>query len=179
MLISLHASVVDADVLRAMSSPLACIRRVLGLPPPRKKQDMNTEVFTSQTARSTGARSVSRAPASARYSLHPNGGGRVASTASVGPNVYVAPTAEVLDSAVVTGAVRLFGRSRIEGQAIVVGTCTLREDASVGGDAVLRGNVTMVGYARVEGLARISGGVRLEHRALITAGAIVGSFTIR
>lgn len=175
----IHASFGDADALKVMNFPCACIRRVLGLPP-RKKQDMNAEVITSQNAPIADVQVVRRpAVGAVRYSLHPNGGGRVASTASVGPGVYIAPTAEVLDSAVVTGAVRLFGRSRIEGQAIVVGSCTLRDDASVGGDAVIRGNVTMVGYSRVEGLARVSGGVRLEHRALISVGAVVGSFTVR
>lgn len=149
----------------------------LGLPP-RKKQDMDTKVVLShEQAQSPSHSSI--AADGVRYTPHSNGGGLVASTASVGAHVYVAPGAIIRDSAVVTGATRLFGRARVEGHAIVIGACTLRDDASVAGDAVLRGSVTMVGFSRVEGQARVSGSVRLEHRALIAAGTVVGSFTIR
>lgn len=112
------------------------------------------------------------------YRPHPNGGGMVALTALVSPNVYVGPRAMIRDRAVVVGGVRLFDESIVEEKAVVAGRCTLRGKSRVSGEAVLRDNVTMHDAARADGLVRISGSVKLRHFAHVSIGNMTGGITI-
>ena len=113
-----------------------------------------------------------------KYREHPNGGGLVAVSATVAPNVYVGPHAMVKDRAIVVGSVRLFDRSIVEGASIVADMGTLRDDASIGGDAIVRGQVTLAHHARVDGDARVNGGVLLQHFAYISRGVLSGGMTV-
>ena len=53
---------------------------------------------------------------------HPNGGGFVASTASVAPEAYVGPNARVLGQAKVSGNARIDDYAVVDGKAIVEAT---------------------------------------------------------
>lgn len=112
------------------------------------------------------------------YRTHPSGGGLVAVTAYVGPNVLVDKQAMIKGRAVVVGSVRLFGQAVIEDDAVVTDFCTLRDKSSIGGRAIVRGGVQLADRARIEGSAHISGGVLLQHFARINQGIFSGSLTV-
>jgi len=114
----------------------------------------------------------------AEYRTHPSGGGLVAITAQVGPNVLVDKHAMIKGRAIVVGSVRLFGQAVIEEDAVVTDFCTLRDQSSIGGRAVVRGSVQLADRARIEGSAHISGGVLLQHFARIKQGVFSGSMTV-
>lgn len=116
--------------------------------------------------------------AGVKYRVHEKGGGLVALTARVEPDVYVDKGAMVKDRAIVVGGVRLFDRAVIEGDGIVADSCTLRGGSSVGGEAIVRGNVTLAHSARIDGDARVTGGVQLQHFAHISRGTLSGGMTV-
>ncbi len=74
---------------------------------------------------------------------HPNGGGRVADTASVAPTAYVGPNAMVLGYATVSD------NAVIDGYAIVAGNAVVKDNAYVGDTAVLFDRATVSDNARV------------------------------
>jgi hypothetical protein len=107
-----------------------------------------------------------RAPVGVAGTRHPNGGGFVASTATVDAAAYVAPGAMVL------GQAKVQGQARLEGHAIAGGTGEVRDQAVIAGYAgVWAGQV--FGGARIDGAAqitnagtRISGSARVGGQAL-------------
>lgn len=106
---------------------------------------------------------------------HPKGGGFVASTARVGPDVYVGPNAMVL------GNSQIIQKARIEGNAWV-------ENAGVGGQAVISGNAnvfggSITGNAHIRDFAicnncTISDNVVLKDDALLFGSTLKGSVVV-
>ena len=76
---------------------------------------------------------------------HPNGGGFVATTATVHAVVYVGPDAEVCDTARIwqyglgatVGQVQIYGNARIYGAATVSGNVRIYDNARVYGNAAV------------------------------------------
>lgn len=103
---------------------------------------------------------------------HSNGGGWVASTASVAASVYVGPNAKVLDHATLTGNARIEDFAIVKGYATVSDNAVVKENAMVYGDAAISGNATISGEARVLNSAKVMG------NAFVTDNAFVQSATI-
>jgi hypothetical protein len=82
---------------------------------------------------------------------HPNGGGFVASTASVDRKAYVGPRAQVLGNAKVIGAVR------IEDYAVVTDNATVRDYARISGHAVVRDRAVVQDRAKLRDYAEVKG----------------------
>ncbi len=85
-------------------------------------------------------------------STHSNGGGWVASTASVSASVYVGPKAVVLGSSNLSGSVRVEGTARIQ-------------DATANGSVVFSGNCQVMG-GTYSGTAQVMDGAVLVHTDL-------------
>ena len=94
---------------------------------------------------------------------HPNGGGFVASTASVADAVYVGPEARVLENAQITDNARIIGRSVISGNSMVSGNAIVSSAAKMSGSSkaesfatvrdtiVLRDQVSVAGDSKIQG----------------------------
>ena len=80
---------------------------------------------------------------------HSNGGGWVASTASVDASVYVGPNAKVLGSATVSGNAQILDYAIVKGGAQVYGNAVIKENAMVFSNAKVYGNAVISGSARV------------------------------
>ncbi len=109
---------------------------------------------------------------------HPNGGGFVASTATVASTAYVGPDAKVLGNAQVKDNARIEGRAVVKGNSQVYGNAVVKDYALVAGGRVYGSAVVSEGAniwagevfenARVDGAAnvdnnstRISGNARV------------------
>lgn len=97
---------------------------------------------------------------------HSNGGGFVASTASVDATAYVGPHAFVMDRARVTGT------ARVEGKAV------LRDDVSVSDQAVVSGFAIVGGDAQVSGKAKISEQAIVYYGTKVSGSAVVKGSSI-
>nr|MDE6784051.1 hypothetical protein [Ruminococcus sp.] len=106
-------------------------------------------------------------PDSGSYSRHPNGGGLVATTASVDASVYVAPDAVVKDYAKVTGNVKLLDHAVVEGGAQVSGNAVVAGFGMVAENAVVSGNARIDDYAMVMGRTNISGNAQIIESACV------------
>lgn len=93
---------------------------------------------------------------------HSNGGGWVASTASVAATAYVGPNAKVLGHATVSG------NARIEDFAVVKGYATVSDNAVVNENALVYGNAAVSGNAVVSGEARVLNGSKISGNAFVT-----------
>ncbi len=98
---------------------------------------------------------------------HANGGGFVASTASVAATAYVAPGAVVLDRAQVTG------NARIEGKAMVRDDARVMDNAIVGGFAVVAGNAEVRGTAKVIEQGAAYFGTKVNGNATLKGNAVM------
>lgn len=110
---------------------------------------------------------------------HPNGGGFVASTATVEPTVWIGPDARVL------GNSRVSGQARIEDHAVVLDS-TVTDSAVVSGYALVMGGSTVSGFAKVRGHAVIKDASTLtddarllEHAVLATGKTCGGGVTVK
>ncbi len=90
-----------------------------------------------------GASPMERPRPSGMYKLHPNGGGRVAFTATVADTAYVGK------NAVIMGRAKVLDNAVIDGYAIVGGNCEVSGNAYVGDYAVLFDRVKVSDNARV------------------------------
>ena len=115
----------------------------------------------------SGAWPLGHEPASVREepteagSTHPNGGGFVASNATVASTAYVAPDARVLDNAQVSGT------ARIEGRAIVGGTAIIQAEAIVSSESYVRDSVTVSGWGTVRDRVLLVNNVSVDDEAKI------------
>lgn len=98
---------------------------------------------------------------------HPNGGGFVASTATVAATAYVAPHAKVL------GVARVRDNARIEDFAIVKGSAQIYGDAVVKENAMVFSNAKVYGNAVVSGSARVFNNTSVYDNAFVTDNAFV------
>ena len=103
----------------------------------------------------------------AEYVPHSNGGGLVASTASVDESVYVAPDAIVKGSAKVTGNVKLLDHAVVEGSATVSGNAVVSGYGMVAENAVVSGNAKIDDCGMVMGNANVSGNAKVIESACV------------
>lgn len=103
----------------------------------------------------------------AEYTPHSNGGGLVASTATVEPSVYVAPNAIVKGNAKVTGNVKILDYAVVEGSAQVSGNAVIAGYGMVAENAVVSGNARVDDCASVMGRANISGNAKVIESACV------------
>ena len=114
-------------------------------------------------------------------SRHANGGGFVASTASVDPRAYVGPRAQVL------GKAKVLGNARIEDLAVVRDNATVQDYARVSGHAVVsdraivRDRAKPRDYATVKGKTVIRDNARILEHAYTDGGCteISGNATLK
>jgi hypothetical protein len=99
---------------------------------------------------------------------HPNGGGFVATDATVEKTAWVGPDARVL------GKSQVLGNARIEDQA-VVSDATVRDEAVISGRALVMGGSTVSGRAKVRDTAVIKDGSTITEDARILEHAVVNS----
>ncbi|MBN1924904.1 MAG: T9SS type A sorting domain-containing protein [Prolixibacteraceae bacterium] len=122
-------------------------------------------MLTFKGAVPEGFQSERAMPANVAGKYHSNGGGWVASTASVDASVYVGPNAQVLGSAKVSGNARIEDLATVQDNASVSGDAVVKNNAIVGKSAKLLGN------ALVEKSARVWGG-QVSDNAVVTGNAV-------
>lgn len=105
-------------------------------------------------------------------SAHSNGGGWVASTASVDASAYVGPHAKVLGNATVSGNARIEDFAVVKGGATISGNAVIKENALVFANAKVYGDAVVSGEARVFNNCDVSG------NAFITDNAFAVNTTI-
>ena len=98
-------------------------------------------------------------------SAHPNGGGWVASTASVAPTAFVGTNAQVL------GKAKVQGKARIEDFAIITDDAVVKDSALIRGNAIVGKKATVYGAGLVEKAARVYGGKISDH-GVVTGSAV-------
>ena len=98
---------------------------------------------------------------------HPNGGGFVASTATVSVNAYVGPDAQVLDQAIVAD------NSRIEDFAIVQHSASVAGNAIISGLAVVGENADVYGNVVITDQAKVQGGCVVYDSALVAGNTLI------
>lgn len=111
--------------------------------------------------------------------FHPNGGGFVASTASVASSVYVGPKAVVVGNASVSGGAKISGYSVVTDNAVVQGNAVIDGYAIVGGSAVVSENARVIEYARVNNGARILGAAVIKGSASVFNSTLGGVATVK
>ncbi len=110
----------------------------------------------------------SQSNASSSYgSYHANGGGFVASTATVDASVYVGPNAKVLGWATVTGNAVITDYATVTGSAKVSGNAIISGHAVIAENATIQDNAIVSDYAGVMGNAVVSGNGRVIESGLI------------
>ena len=98
---------------------------------------------------------------------HINGGGFVASTASVESTVYVGPNAQVLDQARISDQVRIEDFAIVQHSAIVEDAAVVSGLAIVGENAHVHGNAVITGRAHVFGGCEVFDSAYIDDHALI------------
>lgn len=122
----------------------------------------------------SGAVPMERPTPSGTFKTHSNGGGKVATTASVASTAYVGPNAVVMGSAVVSD------NAIIDGYAIVAGSATVSGNAYVGDTAVIFGSAQVTDNARVIENACIYANYKVSGSAVVkgmSLGLLNGSAT--
>jgi hypothetical protein len=115
---------------------------------------------------------------------HPNGGGKVAATASVSDSVYVSTDSAICGYAIVSGPTRLLKGSIVNGNANISGRSTLDGSTVNGSAAVLDSSV---GQSALNGSASVShseilsstinGSARVEN-SRVTSSVLNGSANV-
>jgi len=103
---------------------------------------------------------------------HSNGGGWVASTATVDATAWVGPNAQVLGSA------RVSNDARIEDFAIVTDNAIIQNEAIVRDQAIVGGNSTVRDNAIVEKSARVYLNSTISSKAVVTGSALLYNVTL-
>jgi len=104
---------------------------------------------------------------------HSNGGGFVASTATVDASAYVGPDAMVLDTAQVRND------ARIEDHAVVRHNARVRDHAVVSGHAMVQDTAQVYGNAKVRDWARVFGNAEVCENARVIEHANCGDNGIK
>jgi hypothetical protein len=115
---------------------------------------------------------------------HTNGGGRVATTASVSDSVYVSSDSAVCGYAIISGPTRLLNGSIVNGNANISGRSTL-DGSTVNGSAAVSdsslGGSTLNGSSSVSGSevmsSTINGSARVE-KSRVTSSVLNGSASV-
>ncbi|MGM9552510.1 MAG: DUF6055 domain-containing protein [Clostridia bacterium] len=109
----------------------------------------------------SGAVPMERPTPSGTFKTHSNGGGKVATSASVASTAYVGPNAVVMGSATVSD------NAIIDGYAIVAGSAKVSGNAYVGDTAVVFGSAQVTDNARVIENACIYGSYKVSGSAVV------------
>jgi len=110
---------------------------------------------------------------------HTNGGGWVASTATVATTVYVGPNAQVLGSANVTGKARIEDYAMVTDKAVISGNSIIRGNAMVGSTAKVRENAIVEKSARVFYTSDIYGNALITGSAIVYSSAVSGYAVVK
>lgn len=106
------------------------------------------------------------------YTFHPNGGGKVATTATVDPTVFVGAGCLVFGKARVKGNVQITGRVRVGGDDFPFDVSTLIEDdVKISGNVQISGCVLLRDHADIRDNVILEGCVRVMHHARVYGGA--------
>lgn len=104
---------------------------------------------------------------------HANGGGFVASTATVRATAYVGPQARVL------GTAQVLENARIEGRAVVEDAAIVRDNAIVSSEARIKQNTLLEDYATVRDSAIMRDNSTINEEGKLQGASVVsGSYTI-
>ena len=102
---------------------------------------------------------------------HPNGGGFVATGATVASTAYIGPDARVLNNA------QVLGTSRIEGRAIVGGAAIVQDEAIISSETYVRDNVVISNWGTVRDRTLLVQDVTVSDEAKIQGiGSYWGSY---
>lgn len=105
---------------------------------------------------------------------HPNGGGWVASSATVASTAYVGPNAKVLGSAMVSDSARIEDFAIVKGSAKIYGNARVRENAMVFSNASVYQNGVVAGCARVLNNSQVYGNAFVTDNAFLVNTKIYG-----
>jgi hypothetical protein len=109
------------------------------------------------------------APAAGSYSVHSNGGGRKANTATVDASAYVGPNAMVLGTAKVYGNSRIEDFAMVDGDAVVGGTSGSSDDPVISGHAYVTEKAQVYGHAKVRDYGWVAGASKVYENAIVMA----------
>jgi carbonic anhydrase/acetyltransferase-like protein (isoleucine patch superfamily) len=109
------------------------------------------------------------APAAGSFTLHVNGGGKVANTATVDATAYVGPDAMVLGSAKVHGRARIEDHAMVDGEAVVGRAPGSTDDPVVSGHAHVTDKAQVHGHAKVRDYAWVAGTSTVADNAIVMA----------
>jgi len=125
------------------------------------------------TINGAGIKQMQNNTAAAQGRRHSNGGGFVASTATVDASVYVGPNAKVMGYASVTGNAVIDGYATVTGSAKVSGNAVVTGHAVVAERATVKDNAIIGDYAGVMGNAVIS-----ENARVLESGLVYNNYTV-
>jgi hypothetical protein len=107
------------------------------------------------------------APAAGTFTVHANGGGRKANTATVDATAYIGPNAMVLGSAKVHGNSRIEDYAVVDGEAVVGGSPGSSDDPVISGHAYVTDKARIHGHAKVRDYAWVAGTSRVFDNAIV------------
>jgi len=110
---------------------------------------------------------------------HTNGGGWVASTATVASTVYVGPNAQVLGTANVSGKARIEDYAIITDKAVISGNAIIRGNSMVGSTSKVRENAIVEKSARVFYTSDIYGNALITGSAIVYSSAVSGYAVVK
>ena len=132
----------------------------------------NNAVCTCNGVPVEGRRGDTRGPCGSEPTIvHGNGGGRVSTTASVAPSVFVSADSAVCGHAELSGPARLLAGSVVNGTARVSGRSTLRSSSINGAAQVTQSELT---NSTLNGAAQVTES-RLSNSTINGSGAVSNS----
>src|SRR3989338_876401 len=102
---------------------------------------------------------------------HKKGGGWVANTAIIGPDVYLGPEARVFNTASVYGNCIINGQSRVCDAAVVEGEVSIHNHVEVSDSAHISGLIKLYDRVRVCGYADLGGSFSVYDRVNLSGDA--------
>lgn len=113
--------------------------------------------------------------------FHENGGGVIAMTAQVAPEVFVGLGCSVGGYAKIKGNVRICGRCTIFGDLLPGDvTVQIEDNALIAGSVDIRGSVLIRDNAQIRGNSKISGSAQILHHARISDNVVIdGDVVVR
>jgi hypothetical protein len=112
-------------------------------------------------------------PVAGTFTLHSNGGGKKANTATVDASAFVGPNAMVLGTAKVTGNARIEDYAVVDGSAVVGGAAGASDDPVISGHAYISGTAQVYGHAKVRDYGWVSGSSKVYENAIVMAHSVL------
>jgi hypothetical protein len=110
---------------------------------------------------------------------HSNGGGWVASTATVASTAYVGPNAQVLGKATVTGTAKIEDYAIVTDNAVISGNAVIKGHAIVGSVATVSDNGVVEKSARVYLQSKIYGDALITGSAIVQSSEVYGTAIVK